>query len=416
MPNIQGTHRITIQPPQPSVTLQCVTDRYSFTQNVAHPASLQIKAEVLNIVSPKFSWFIWKESNSSWIPLNKTTPIADVAPQKSWGGKALISCLVTGNNVPDGIRGRIWFTEVEDNNKFPDECVDNSSSVFNPILISSNGSPKTLFVGITENSAIIIPKASKCVLGSRIIITGKRNTYCPVFVDSNSFTYIDPDLTTMPYMPFQIQTEWLDVVNPSPFSSYLDESSRFLVGFRDPFFFVELERIQLSCGSPFWLWRNYTEQFNVKQALGRIRSLFSWKSTINTNINSLEGKYASLNNLLTSIDDNTIKKGKGVETNFYNTINLSGSSLSISKDHHKILARRTSSGRSALTFYFNNSLPIGFELIVYMAFSGCTVTLNFPYGYSTWGNGSSTLINGYVYEITKTWNNEWGIIKKSISS
>lgn len=114
MPSIQGTHRITIQPPQPSVVLQCAVDCYGFYGNTSEPKKLSIKSIVKNISSPIYSWEIWNDNTGTFdkIP-NGTKSSIDIEPSKEWGGSVLISCLVKDTQVPsfDGVRGRIHFHE-----------------------------------------------------------------------------------------------------------------------------------------------------------------------------------------------------------------------------------------------------------------------------------------------------------------
>lgn len=297
--------------------------------------------------------------------------------------------------------------------RFPDAASIVNSSVFDPILTAKSGADRTVFVKIQAGSFVTIPRASNCALGARIILAGEGSTTsCPTAISQADLTIINPDAPQTPHFRYRIHTQDTDVLSSSPLPAYYTESNRMLVGFVDPFFFVELERIILPCGSPFWLWRNHNEQFDVRNALERIKSLYDWKGTINSNLSALQSNYTSLNSRITTLESETTKKGKGVETAFYNTVHLPYSSLTITKDHHKILARQTARGYSNLTFYLSTSLPQGHEIII-MLQDGCSVNLSLPSGGSIFGYPSTRLTTKGRYVVTKSHTNEWVIEKFS---
>lgn len=299
--------------------------------------------------------------------------------------------------------------------RFPETASTADSAAFDPILTDHGGADRVVFVKIQKGSFLTIPRASHCALGARIIISGQGDgTSCPLFISNYDLTPINHDLPTSPNYSYRIYTSSMDVLSSSPLPTFYTENTRLLVGFIDPYFFVELERVALPCGSPFWLWRNHNEQFDVRNALERIKALYSWKETVNNNIATLQSNHTSLNSRVTNINNDTLKKGKGIETAFYNTVHLSGSSLSITREHHKIYARPTAAGRDRLTFYLSTSLPTGFELIVMMQ-SNCTVTLSLPSGATINGNGGRTLSAGHRYIITKSHTNEWIVEKFKFS-
>lgn len=297
--------------------------------------------------------------------------------------------------------------------RFPDSASTVNNAVFDPILIAKSGSDRTLFVKIQRGSSVTIPRASNCALGARIILTGEgSSTSCPTAILNADFTIINPDTPQTPNFQYRIHTQDNDVLSSSPLPTFYTESNRLLIGFVDPYFFVELERIILPCGSPFWLWRNHNEQFDVCNALERIKALYSWKGTINSNLSTLQSNYTALNSRVTNIDNNTLKKGKGIETAFYNTVHLPYSSLTITKEHHKILARQTARGYSNLTFYFGRELPIGLEIII-MLQDGCNVNISLPSGTETYGYPTTRFTTKGRYVITKSHTNEWVIEKFS---
>ncbi len=260
-----------------------------------------------------------------------------------------------------------------------------SSNIFAPILNDPEGMPKSLSLLVIEGTNLYLPPAQACAMGTKIYLTGAKGN-CPT-TPRHGNTIIKPIHI--------YSSNKRDIYSAG--AHHLNDNSNLIKVFNNAEWRMDLECITAGCGLKGWLWINSAEGENIPE--------------ITNDIEAITRNIASTNEKLKSVERNATKKGEGVQTSFFNTVNLSGSSLNIAENHHKILARTTESGSNNLTFYFSTSLPNGFELQIFMPFHGCSVHLALPLGASTWGNGTRTLTPGYKYEITKSYINEWGINK-----
>lgn len=253
---------------------------------------------------------------------------------------------------------------------------------FAPILGNPNGDPKVLSLNVVEGTDIYLPPAQDCAVGTKIFLRGSTMS-CPVTPYHHSTSI----------RPIRIYSNERDVYSAGRYYT----NNTLLETFTNAEWRVDLECIVAGCGLKGWLWTNSVESKN----------LLELSSSITTAIQSIAETRQDLSNL----KNNVIKKGEGIISGFYNLRNSSTGTYTVKATDYHILARTTANGDTYPYIRVDNSLPVGHQFIVDMPFSECRVRFIIPSGATTWGNGGTEWTHGYRYHVTKSWSNEWGIIK-----
>lgn len=258
------------------------------------------------------------------------------------------------------------------------------SSTNNPFapILDPNGESKVISLDIVEGTDLYLPPARLCAVGTKIFLRGSTMS-CPT----------NPYHHNTTIRPIRIFSNERDVYSAGRYYS----GNNLVETFTNAEWRVDLECIIAGCGLKGWFWVNSVECKNLSE----------FTSSITTAIQGIAEAKQEINRLKNSV----LRKGEGIISGFYNLRNSSTGTYTVKATDYHILARTTANGDTYPYIRVDNSLPVGHQFIVDIPFSECRVRLVLPSVATTWGNGGTEWTHGYRYHVTKSWSNEWGVVK-----